>query len=244
MVGRYREALERLDSALARFQRDGQKLWIAVASNHKAQFLVELGQFARARQTLAYEAPSVESVRARGATVAARIDRALGHSGGSALHNALEILHRGGDPNVRMHALLDQAVRLEPQAAIAQCGEVLRMAGELEFAGVSMRAGLLHASCLHRANQSAEAAALLRAMLPRLEVVQPADMYLPEAWWIASQVFDACAASDEAMMALAQGARWIRQVALPHVPAAFRDSFLQRNPTNLHLLAAAGRHLA
>src|SRR5213075_1975134 len=50
MVGRYGEALERLGSALTRFERDGQTLWIAVASNHKAQFLAELGQFSRARK--------------------------------------------------------------------------------------------------------------------------------------------------------------------------------------------------
>ncbi len=242
MVGRYREALERLDSALLRFQRDGQTLWIAVASNHKAQFLIELGQFARARQTLAYATPPVESVRARGATIAARIDRALGHPGESALHEALDILDRGGDLHVRMHALLDQAVELEPQAAVARCDEVLRMAGELEFAGVSMRAGLLRAGCLHRANRSDDAAVLLRELLPRLDSVHPADMYLPDAWWIAAQVFDACGASDDTMMALADGTRWIRQVALPQVPEAFRDSFLQRNPTNLGLLTASGGH--
>lgn len=244
MVGRYREALERLDSALARFQRDGQKLWIAVASNHKAQFLIELGQFARARQALEYEPPPVESIRARGATVAARIDRALGQSGESGLRNALEILDRGSDPHVRMHALLDEAARLEPQAAVMRCEEVARMAGELEFVGVSMRAGLLRALALHRANRSDAAAALLRELLPRLDRVQPADMYLPDARWIAVQVFAACGASDEAAMALAQGTRWIRQVALPHVPEAFRDSFLNRNPTNRELLAAAGRRQA
>jgi len=77
-----------------------------------------------------------------------------------------------------------------------------------------------------------------------LPMPHPADMYLPDAWWIAVQVFDACAASDEALMALAQGTRWIRQLALPHVPEAFRDSFLHRNPTNLALLAAADRRLA
>ena len=244
MVGRYEEALERLDSALRRFQRDGQKLWIAVASNHKAQFLVELGQFARARQTLDYEAPPVESVRARGATVAARIDRALGQPGDAALHNALEILNRGGDPHLRMHALLDEAAGLEPLAAVMRCEEVLRMAGELEFVGVSMKAGLLRARCLHRANRANDAMALLRELLPQLDRVQPADMYLPEAWWIAVQVFDARGASEDAMMALAHGARWIRQVALPHVPEPFRDSFLHRNPTNLALLTAAGRRLA
>jgi hypothetical protein len=45
------------------------------------------------------------------------------------------------------------------------------------------------------------------------------------------------------MMALARGALWVRRTALPHVPEAFRDSFLQRNPTNRSLLAAADRRL-
>ena len=43
-------------------------------------------------------------------------------------------------------------------------------------------------------------------------------------------------------MALAQGATWVRRVALPNVPDVFRDSFLQRNPSNRALLAAADRH--
>ena len=241
MVGRYDEALDRLDAAIARFQRDEQTTWIAVASNHKVLLLLQLGQFARARQTLDYAVPAVEWVRARGATLASRIDRALGQSGESALQNALAILDRGGDPHVRMQALLDHAERLEPTASLAKCDEVLNVAGELEFVGVSMRAGLLRAQALHRGGRSTEAATQLRALLPRLDKVQPADMYLPDAWWIAGQVFDACGATDEAMMALARGAHWIRQVALPNVPEAFRASFLERNATNRSLLAAAGR---
>ena len=49
---------------------------------------------------------------------------------------------------------------------------------------------------------------------------------------------------DQALMALAQGAQWVRRTALPNVPAAFRESFLQRNATNRALLAAADRRLA
>ncbi len=244
MSGRYREALERLDSALARFRRDGQTLWIAVASNHKAQFLVELGQFARARQALEYDAPPVESVRARGINVAARIERALGASGEGELRRALEILALGGDPHVRMHALLDEAAGLEPTAAVARCEEVMRMAGELEFVGVSMKAELLRAKSLHRGDRSGEAAALLRALLPRLDKAQPADMYLADAWWIAFEAFDACEASDDAQAALVHGARWIKATCSSHVPAEFRDSFLSRNPVNRAILAAAGRRLA
>jgi hypothetical protein len=118
------------------------------------------------------------------------------------------------------------------------------MAGELEFVGVSMRAGLLCARSLHLANQSNEGAALLRGLLPQLDKVRPVDMYMADAWWIGVRVFEACGASDEAAKALAQGTRWIRQIALPNVPDSFKDSFLQRNPTNRALLAAERRHLA
>ena len=56
-------------------------------------------------------------------------------------------------------------------------------------------------------------------------------------------MFEASGDGDQAMMALAHGALWVRRTALPNVPEAFRDSFLQRNPTNRALLAAADRRL-
>jgi DNA-binding SARP family transcriptional activator len=243
-TGRYAEALERLDGALERFRRDAQPLWIAVASNHKAQFLLELGQFARARQALEYEAPPVDSVRARGAAVAARIERALARRGDATLGRALALLERGGDPHVRMHALLDEAAVLEPPAAAARCADVMRSAGELEFGGVVLRAGFLRVEALHRGGESEKALNEVRDFVARLDHTHPVDMYLPEAWWIAVQVFDAAGAVDEALLALAHATRWIRQVALPHVPEPFRDSFLNRNPVNRRLLAAADRRLA
>ena len=239
MAGRYGEALDRLDAAISRFERDGQKTWIAVASNHKVGLLMQLGQFTRARQALNYEAQSVDSVRARGAALAARVDRALGIADAAELQLALEILQRGGDPHVRMQALLDEAERLEPAQSAARCDEVLHMAQALEFGGVVMRAGLLRALALLRDHRQRDSAAQLRVLLPRLDTVVPADMYLPDAWWIAVQVFDACGATDEALLALAHATRWIRRVALPNVPEVFRDSFLQRNPSNRALLAAA-----
>ena len=74
--------------------------------------------------------------------------------------------------------------------------------------------------------------------------MQPADLYLGHAWWLAAQVFEASGDGDQALMALAHGAQWVRRVALPNVPEEFRDSFMQRNPINRALLAAADRSLA
>ena len=244
MVGRYEEALQRLDAALACFARDRQAMWVAVASNHKAQLLIDLGQFARARQALEYERPLIDHVRARRATVAARVERALGRSGHALLAAAVGELGPGADPHVRMHVLLDGADGSDPAAGMQRCDEVLPMALALEFAGVAMKARILRAHAQSRAGEVGAAAAAMGALVGEFETVQPADLYLAHAWWLAAQVFEASGDGDQALMALAQGALWVRRTALPNVPAAFRESFLQRNPTNRALLAAADRRLA
>ncbi len=243
-VGRYGDALARLDAAMACFQRDKQVLWTAVASNHKAQVLLDLGQVARARQTLAYEPPPIGHVRARGATMVARVERALGHSGREAMALALDSLSPGADPHVRMHVLLEAAIGDEPQAAVLRCDEALQLALSLEFAGVAMKARLLRTHALSRAGETAAAARAMDELVAQLPALLPADLYLGQAWWLAAQVFEASGDGDQALMALAQGATWVRRVALPNVPDEFRDSFLQRNPTNRALLAAADRRHA
>ena len=103
MVGRYDEALQRLDAALACFVRDRQAIWIAVASNHKAQLLIDLGQFARARQALEYERPPIDHVRARGATHrGARRARPRPQRPGAARHRRRRA--RAGRRPARAHA--------------------------------------------------------------------------------------------------------------------------------------------
>ncbi|MCO5124543.1 MAG: AAA family ATPase [Rhizobacter sp.] len=244
MVGRYGEALERLDAAIACFARDKQLLWIALASNHKAQLLIDLGQFARAQQTLEYERPPIDHVRARGATVASRLARAMGRSDRDRIDEAIALLTPGADPHVRMHALLDHARSVDDTHDLQRYDEVLQLALQLEFAGVAMKARLLRAHAQSRARQTAAAAQTMRELVGQLPNLQPADLYYGEAWWIASQVFDANDDREDALMALACGAKWVRQVALPNVPEPYRDSFLQRNPSNRALLAAADAKLA
>jgi hypothetical protein len=126
---------------------------------------------------------------------------------------------------------------------VQRCDEVLQMALALEFAGVAMKARILRAHAQSRAGDTAAAAAAMRDLVTQFEQVQPADLYFAQAWWLAAQVFEASGDGDQAMLALARGALWVRRTALPNVPEAFRDSFLQRNPTNRALLAAADRRL-
>jgi hypothetical protein len=121
---------------------------------------------------------------------------------------------------------------------------VLEQALQLEFAGVAMKARLLRADTLRRAGRFQEAAAAMHELQPQLEAQQPADLTLGQAWWLAAQVFESAGQGDQALIALGHGARWVNHVALPHVPAEFRDSFLHRNATHRALLAAADRRLA
>ncbi len=239
MTGRYGEALAQLDAALATFQRDKQVVWTAVAANHKVQLLIDLGQFTRAQQALQYEAPLIAHVRARGATLAARLQRALGHSGQGKINQALAELSAGADPHIRMHTLLEDVHGGDLAHSLHRIDEALSLAVQLEFAGVALKARLLRAQALSRAGRVEEAAAAMRELVPQLAPVQPADMYPGQVWWLVAQVFNASGDGDQALMALAQGAQWVKRVALPHVPEPFRDSFLQRNPSNRALLAAA-----
>ncbi len=244
--GRYREALEHLDAALACFERDRQPVWTALAANHKVQVLIDLGQFARARQALEHEPAPMTSVQARTATMVARVDRALGvRRDAPRLEGALATLGPGDDAHIRMQLMLEIARTTDdPELSMRYCDDVTRVATQLEFVGVALKAGLLRAQAQCAAGQTHEAAGAMRTLVERMNQVQPQDLYIGEAWWIAAQVFDANGDGDDSLMALARGAQWVRRVALPHVPDAFRDSFLQRNPANRALLAAAQRRLA
>lgn len=164
-----------------------------------------------------------------------------GHSGHGQIGQALAEVDAGADPHIRMHAVLEDTQGDDLAHNLQRIDEALSLAVQLEFAGVALKARLLRAHALSRAGRIEEAAEAMRELVPLVAQVQPADIYFGQVWWIAAQVFDASGDGDQALMALAQGAQWVRRVALPHVPEAFRNSFLQRNPSNRALLAAADR---
>jgi hypothetical protein len=68
-------------------------------------------------------------------------------------------------------------------------------------------------------------------------------IYAGDQWWLLFQALDAGGDRAGAEEALRRGVHWINETALPHVPAEFRDSFLNRNPTNRAILTTAGRRL-
>ncbi|MFO1328795.1 MAG: BTAD domain-containing putative transcriptional regulator [Rubrivivax sp.] len=241
MLGRYGEALSSLDAALDTFARDRQPLWFAVASHHKAVVMIDLAQFARARQALDYDRAGTDAVAARRTTLQARLGRCAGHGHETPARDATALATSGGDLFVRMLGALEDAHALPAAQAVSRCDEVLAIATRLEYEGVALKARLWRARHGLRTGDAEGAAAGLHALLPRLEVMQPADMSVAEAWWLAFEILEAHDETAAATTALRRAEHWIREVALPHVPEPFRESFLARNPVNRAVLTTAGR---
>ena len=242
-LGRYRDALASLDAAVDCFERDGQTLWLAVASNHRALMLLDLGQVGRAQKALGYAPAAIESVRARREILAARIERLQGRSGADHIAQALALLGDAGDPFMRMLAQLDYALALSPVQAVKCCEAVQRTAEELEYLGIAAKAHLQRARHVLRQGDTHSAIDILRESPKHLRGVQPADMYRAEAWWIEFEVFSAGGNVVDATTSLARAVDWINTVALPNVPDEFSDSFLNRNAVNRAILTTASRRL-
>jgi tetratricopeptide (TPR) repeat protein len=239
-VGRYDEALADLDRAIDCFGRDGQALWRVVASNHKVSVLLQLGQAARARQAL-LPPPEMAGVKLRSAMLAARLDRALGRRDDGALSRAVEALGGDADPYVRLLAQLDVAGAMPAGAAVEACRRVEEEAEALQATAVALRAGLLR--LMHLSRVGVTDRSLADRLVDVLVSSQPADLYPPQAWWWLHQHYLALDDVGAAGDMLRRGFGWLATRALPNVPAAFRPGFLQRNPVNVDLAAAAGRLL-
>jgi len=238
-LGQYGGALQAFERAQAGFRRDGQALWIAVCANNLAAALIDLGQFARARKALDYAPPPVPHVAARGALLAARIARQLGSSPAGELRRAADA---GPDYYIGALLELERAESLDPAEALACCEEVRRAAEAREYGGIAMKASLLAARAALQAGDIDSARARWDAVHALRARLQPADCYPPRADAIGRDILRAIGDEAGAAQRLAAAVAWIREVALPHVPDGYRDSFLHRNPVNRALLTAASRH--
>ncbi len=203
--------------------------------------LIDLGQFARARKALDYETPTVAHVVARGALLAARLARLLGSSPAADLQRAIDELARGDDYYVGALLALERAEVVDAAEALDLCDAVQRAADAREYGGIAMKARLLAARAALRAGDPASAVARWDELEPLLVTQQATDLYPATAAAIGRDIFLARRDPDRAAACLARGVEWIQKTALPQVPEAYRDSFLNRNPVNRALLAAASR---
>jgi len=241
-LGRYREALQAFEQAGTHFRAGGAPMWSAVNENHRALALLHLGQAARALKLLTPDDTLPRSTRARRLTIRARAEQARGRSGAALLQAALELLGAEGSVALRIGAELDLARELAPDEAVALSRRLCAEAQHAGLLALAQNARVREVDALMRANDGTAAAAQAQAMLEHLAGCHPSDLYVAEAWWVAYRALQGSAHTrEQARQAMQCGVAWIQETAARHVPGEFRDSFLNRNPLNRALLAAATR---
>lgn len=125
-------------------------------------------------------------------------------------------------------------------ADVAQ--QMAQVQGLYEVAGMPGAARTAALRRIHRLNELDDAlavetaVALARTLRPTLGDGLHVSTYLPEAWQILAQALARAGDVPGATACLDDARCWIRDVALPNVPAEWRDSFLRSNPVNRVLL--------
>jgi hypothetical protein len=74
---------------------------------------------------------------------------------------------------------------------------------------------------------------------PHVAEAMHAKSYPPEAWLTLACAYERAQREAEASRCRRAAVAWIRDTALPQVPAAARDGFLFQNPVNRALLGGA-----
>jgi hypothetical protein len=170
----------------------------------------------------------------------AELEQMMGRDGLPLMRDALRIVPNTDDIYHRITTLF--ATRLVP----ADEGETLAAslaawATTRERHGVALAGHVRAAACAlalavpHRAWPHVEAALHLG------KTYLPDSFYVAELWLVAGRVLSELGRAADAQRVVAEGVAWVKQVHDTHVPAEFRDSFLQRNVVNRELFALAAR---
>jgi DNA-binding SARP family transcriptional activator len=242
-LGRYAEALALYDRASKALERGGFEVWTRVAESDRAVCFLQLGQTQRAMRLLSEPAPDASPfVRIYHYTTRARLERMRGASAHELLEKALELATAaGGHTYVRLKLETELCLELDPADGARRLESLVAESDRRQYLALKRMAMLYRADCLRRSGQVAEGALVARQVALSFADLAPAVIYAGDHWWITFQALDAGGDTPGADEALDRGARWINEAALPHVPAEFRDSFLDRNPTNRAILTTATR---
>jgi DNA-binding SARP family transcriptional activator len=240
-IGHYDEAISMLEEALQEFRRAGTRHWIFATAHRLALAYAHVGQHARALKLLA-EDPADQPVKAQAVWIAHRAEVAR-LAGGSALRPirvALSML--GGDlddGNNRLVSLFASAI-VPPAEGESMATAIAAWAAARERFGMAIAAHVRAAGCAMARGAPDRARPQIEAALRLFADHEPDNFYRAELWWVASGAFRATGQDAQADRMLVEGAEWIRRIAAEHVTVEYRDTFLERNPVNRALLAAAG----
>ena len=167
----------------------------------------------------------------------ARLQRWRDQPCGEALERARSVTQPGVIGRLRV--TLEQAIGEPAEALCEATQDVLRETRELGMDGMAQMAWAVRAAGLLE-HDPAAAADAARHVLAGLGRHDAPGLYRPWAWLSAARALHAVGVPTAAASVLHDALAWLDQ-RLRHgdVPAAFRDSFLHRNPVHRELFALA-----
>ncbi len=237
-LGHFQEALEEMQQAMQLFRAMDARPWLADCEGHLAMVHLDMGQPALATQTMRTPpAPGADHRLVR-RVFELRLLRAAGQS---VLTELLAL--RSGCEGARFDNRLAVELLLsreqEGAQAVQTCEQVVTASMRAGARALARYASLMLVDALRRDGRVHEAAAAAQAALAGIETCRPFTLYYAEAFWLAALALQSAGEHAAMRQALQQGRTWIVEEALPHVRTALRQGFLEHNPVNRSLLAAA-----
>jgi DNA-binding SARP family transcriptional activator len=245
-AGRYAEALPLFEEALAHFRSAKASLWTSATAHRLALAWLQLGQYARAQRLLADD-PGDPQPRSRAMWAACRAE--LARLGGPAqrgealsqIRLALDTMKPWPDDGTFRVITLFATAIVAPEEGEPLATELAAWANARERFGLALGAHVRAAACALAQDAARRALPHVEAALRLAADFETDSMYRGELWLVAAQVYAAAGEPQLAERTLAEGCAWVRELAEHHVPAEFRDSFLNRNPVNRELLRLQSR---
>lgn len=243
MTGRFGEALEHAQAEADRNRKANSGEWWQVwADLELVRGYFELGQLARALAVLGSEPPKDADARFRWLMVCYRVRDTEPAKRQIWIDEMTQLSESGMRPSGKRWTLAPDLCRVLPLADAEEmvrnyCAACRRVGAHMYVRPMQLRL----AERLLQAQQIEQALVMAQELVAEARGATPYGLYVPETWWILHRVFAAAGDVSAAADALEAARRWIMETALPHVPYAFRDSFLNRNPINRDVLAAAQR---
>jgi DNA-binding SARP family transcriptional activator/tetratricopeptide (TPR) repeat protein len=241
-LGRHSEAIAHYESARANFAAAGGGMWLRMAEMAQATLYVQLGQFARAAALLAgdWQAAAPQH-RLRRHLLQARLARwqgqpAQGHVE-AARRSCAEVR-----PALRAASnalvLIEASYSMPLGQACALLADAVEDLSLCEEAAVALLARSRLAECLLGVDPPAAHRQARRCHDHAAECRVHDSM--STFWQSCVRVFEACGDADSAQAVLGAAVGWLRDVALPNTPAAFRTVFLTCNPAVRELASRGG----
>ncbi len=252
-LGRYTEALAHAERSIESMQRN-QPGHAARARLRLAHCWWHLGQWARVGSILSSHQPDAQaSVPERLAharltwsyALATRAAPAELEAARSELRARVANVPEGSRPDLILPLRVDLAGEMQDRdEALGELAAVQQAARNIGHLGTALAAHI-RAADLAADHHPAQARTDALAALQLADEDRQNTFLLPaELWLHAARALMAAGDEKRATQVLQQGDEWVRSTARDHVPAAFRDGFLERNPVNRALLALWARWAA